>query len=81
MKHPDIHPGCNMITRTSQLKTSSVKGGTWVLACDQHVASSINEDFFKKGKLAQDDIAHPSMACLFHFSRKVGVRSLENPEN
>ena len=68
MKHPDVHPGCNMITRTSQLKTSSVKGGTWVLAC-------------KEGKLAQDDIAHPSMACLFHFSRKVGVRSLENPEN
>ena len=50
-----------MITRTSQLKTSSVKGGTWVLACDQHVASSINEDNFKEGKLAQDNIAHPSM--------------------
>jgi hypothetical protein len=61
LKHPNVHPGCNLIKRGGQPISTSVKVGIWLLSCDQHVGSCVNEDNFVDGKLAQENIMHPSM--------------------
>ena len=49
------------INRGGKPKTSSVKGGNWLLSCDQHVGSCFKEENFEDGKLSQQNIMHPSM--------------------
>lgn len=41
------------INRGGKPKTSSVKGGNWLLSCDQHVGSCFKEENFEDGKLSK----------------------------